>query len=49
MVSYQDLVIYHESVVVILSSLWFLVVVRICFFKHSLAYLIKRIVKLCEA
>lgn len=48
MVSYQDLIIYHESVV-ILSSLWFLVVVRICVFKHSLAYLIKLIVKLCKA
>lgn len=49
MVSYQDLIIYHESVVVILSSLWFLVVMVICVFKHSLAYLIKLIVKLCEA
>ena len=49
MVSYQDLVIYHVSVVVILSSSWFLVDVRICDFKRSLAYLIKLIVKLCEA
>lgn len=49
MVSYQHLVIYHESVMVILSSLWFLVDVRIYIFKHSFAYLIKLIVKLCEA
>lgn len=47
-VSYQDLVIYHE-LVVFFSSLLFLVDVRICVFKHPLAYLIKLIIKLCEA
>jgi hypothetical protein len=37
------------SVVASLSFLWLLVDVRICVFKCLLAYLIKLIVKLCEA
>jgi hypothetical protein len=48
-VSCQDLVTYHESVVAILFSLWFLVDVRVCVFLCLLAYLIKLITKLSEA